>query len=155
MPVEINDPALDNLIRQILSAPKEVVGGLHWSTTNRADTAVCKRRVVCRDFPKAYLRLVLTVNRRKLPHKGSFTLLLGDKRIFCLDVEPRRWHNNGAGFGSVRATHWSVWPCRFAEQDDRRLSHREWFDEFNKRAHASFTGRYRKPPYEPEQMKLL
>jgi hypothetical protein len=35
------------------------------------------------------------------------------------------------------------------------MTHREWFAEFLERSHTVFTGRYRKPPYEPEQMVLL
>lgn len=35
------------------------------------------------------------------------------------------------------------------------MTHRAWFVEFLTRSHTVFTGRYRKPPYEPEQMVLL
>lgn len=150
-----SDPELDSLIARILSAEKEISGDMRWSSAGRADTATCRLRVICREYPRAYLRLILTINRRKLPQKAGFSLLLGDKRVFSLDVEPRRWHNNGAGLGSVRVTHWSAWPCDKVDADDRRLSHREWFAEFVDRSRSKFAGRYRKPPYEPEQLKLI
>lgn len=150
-----SETELNSLIQRILAADKEISGAMRWSSSGKADYSSCRLRVICKEVPKAYLRLILTVNRRKLPQKAGFTLLLGDKRIFSLDVEPRRWHNNGNGFGSVRVTHWSSWPCGFVEADERQLSHREWFLEFLRRSNSTFTSRYRKPPYEPEQLRLI
>jgi hypothetical protein len=96
----------------------------------------------------------MTAQRKHLPQKASFTLLLGDVRIFSLDVEPRRWHKNRRTLGTVGVTHWHTWPCEEAEPDNRTMSHKEWFWEFLQRSKTSFTGRYRKPPYEPEQLGL-
>jgi hypothetical protein len=148
------DPELDALVEQILTAEKEISGSMRWSKVGRADYATCRLRVICRSHPRAYLRLVLTAKTRWLPQKSSFTLLFGDNRIFSLDVEPRRSHNNGL-LGKVKCTHWATWPCTVVEPDDRQQTHRAWFDDLLKRSNSIFVGRYRFPPYEPEQMQLI
>lgn len=146
---------LDSLIGAILSADKRIIGSVSWKSVNRADYSTASLRVVCPSHPKAVLRLVLTVQRRHLPQKAVFALLLGGERIISLDVEPRRWHKNRRTLGSVGVTHWHTWPCDQAEPDNRKMAHRAWFVEFLRRSNMSFTGRYRKPPYEPEQLRFF
>jgi hypothetical protein len=146
---------IDSLIATILAAEKRITDSVGWKSIGRADYSSSTLRVVCPPEPKAVLRLVMTVERRHLPQKSSFNLLLGDKRIFSLDVNPRRCHTNRRTLGTVGVTHWHTWPCEEAEPDDRAMSHKEWFWEFLQRSKTAFTGRYRKPPYEPEQLRML
>lgn len=148
-------PEIDSLIAAILAAEKRIIGVIGWKINGRADYSVSSLRVVCSREPKAVLRLVMTAQRRNLPQKASFTLLLGSLRIFSLDVEPRRCHKNRTTLGTVGVTHWHTWPCDEAEPDNRTMPHKEWFWEFLQRSRTTFTGRYRKPPYEPEQLGLL
>lgn len=149
------DVELETLIVGIITAEKRIEGNIHWRSSNRADYASARLRVVCADYPRARLRLVFTVQRTRLPQKATFSLLLGGQRIFSLDVEPRRCHKNRRTLGSVGVTHWHRWPCDEAEPDDRVMTHQEWFGEFLRRSNSVFTGRYRKPPYEPEQLRMF
>ena len=146
---------LDSLAAAILAADKRITDGVGWKSNGRADYSSAALRVVCPSIPKAVLRLVMQVQRRNLPQKASFALLLGSNCIMRLDVEPRRCHKNRRTLGTVGVTHWHTWPCEEAEPDARAMSHREWFWDFLQRSRTVFTGRYRKPPYEPEQMRLL
>lgn len=146
---------LDSLIAELLSAEKSIQGKMSWKLTNRADYSICRFRVICPSIPRSLLYLHLTADKRHLPQKAGFALLFGSHRIFALDVEPRRWHKNKKTLGSVGGTHWHIGRDGEAEPDDRTMTHREWFAEFLERSRTVFTGRYRKPPYEPEQMVLL
>lgn len=148
-------PEIDSLIQSILEAEKHITDSVGWKSVGRADYSSSTLRVVCPTEPKAVLRLVMTAERRHLPQKAGFTLLLGNYRIFSLDANPRRCHKNRKTLGTVGVTHWHTWPCEDAEPDNRAMSHREWFWEFLQRSNTTFKGRYRKPPYEPEQLGLL
>jgi hypothetical protein len=148
-------PEIDSLIGTLLAADKRITDSIGWKSNGRADYSASTLRVVCPSEPKAVLRLVMTAQRWNLPQKASFTFLLGNLRIFSLDVEPRRCHKNRRTLGTVGVTHWHTWPCDEAEPDDRIMTHKEWFWEFLQRSRTTFTGRYRKPPYEPEQLGLL
>lgn len=150
-----SSPEIDSLIEAILDAEKEIIGNIGWKIAHRRDYSICNLKVVCPAAPRAILRLALGTQRTNLPQKSSFTLLFGGQRIFSLDVEPRRSHRNTLTLGSVKGTHWHRWPCSEAEADDRTFTHQQWFEEFRKRARITFTGRYRKPPYEPEQLELM
>lgn len=77
------------------------------------------------------------------------------KRIFALDVNPARTHNNKDLGMSVSCSHWTTWPCEVVEPDDRDLFHQQWLNQFLDRANISFLGRYDRPPYLVEQMDLL
>lgn len=127
---------------------------MRWSSANRADYSSCGFRVICPSQPRAILRLHLTAQKRKLPQKASFALQFGDHKLLRLDVEPRRLHRNKKTLGSVGVTHWHGLDGE-AEPDDRTMIHRDWFAAFLERANIEFNGRYRKPPYEPEQIVLL
>lgn len=155
LPLPPPSSELDSLIEAILAADKEIIGNVGWKVAHRRDYTVANLKVICPSYPRAILRLALTTQRRNLPQKASFTLLFGGQRIFSLDVEPRRSHKNTLTLGSVKDTHWHRWPCSEAELDERTLTHRQWFDEFNVRCRLLFEGRYRKPPYEPEQLELI
>ena len=146
---------LDSLIAELLSAEKTIRGKMSWKSANRADYSVCKFRVISPSVPRSILYLILTAEKRHLPQKAGFALLLGSHRIFALDVEPRRWHRNRKTLGSIGKTHWHSGRDGEAEADDRIMTHRDWFTEFLLRSRIVFTGQYRKPPYEPEQMVLL
>lgn len=80
------------------------------------------------------------------------TLVYGE-RIFSLDVNPARTHNNQTG-ESVSITHWIRWPCDVVEANTRDLVHQQWFGEFLQRANITFLGAYDRPPYLPEQMEI-
>jgi hypothetical protein len=81
-----------------------------------------------------------------VPRKYGFTLLLGE-RVFSLDVNPARMHNNRDTRELVSCTHWTTWPCRKAQPDDRTFNHKQWFREFCLRARIAFSGDYNDPPY--------
>ncbi len=93
----------------------------------------------------------MTAHVRKLPRKCSFMLLFGE-RIYSLDVNPGRFHNNKTGKSAVATTHWSGWPCDIAEPDPRDQMHVQWFNEFLGRTNISFFGKYERPPYTAEQL---
>lgn len=80
-------------------------------------------------------------------------MLIYGQRIFALDVNPARTHNNQTG-EIVRVTHWTTWPCDVAEADLRDQVHVRWFGEFLERANISFLGKYERPPYMPEQIEI-
>lgn len=80
-------------------------------------------------------------------------MLLFGERIFALDVNPARTHNNRTGV-IVSGTHWTTWPCDIAELDKRDLMHQQWFGMFLERAKISFLGKYERPPYMAEQMEI-
>lgn len=82
-------------------------------------------------------------------------MLLFGERIFALDVNPARTHNNRAASKVVAVTHWQRWPCDVAEPDPRDQEHVRWFGEFLSRANISFFGKYERPPYMPEQLGML
>ena len=91
--------------------------------------------------------LILAAHLYRLPRKYSFTLLLGSERVFSLDVNPARMHNNRAARVRVECTHWTKWPCEEVEPDDRDLVHKQWFHEFCARGGIAFTGSYESPPF--------
>ena len=102
--------------------------------------------------------MVLTAHARRTPPKYSFTLLLGNVRVFALDVNPARVHiNMVAGKKiSVGTTHWHTWPCDIADEDNRNLSHRQWLNEFCHRCKILTAGlSCAKPPFEGgEQLRM-
>jgi hypothetical protein len=96
----------------------------------------------------------MTAHVRRSPKKCSFSLIMGD-RIFALDVNPGRTHNNKAAAVSVNVTHWQRWPNEEVDPDNRDLIHVQWWAEFLTRANISFLGRYDRPPYLPEQLEMI
>ncbi len=96
----------------------------------------------------------MTAHVRREPKKCSFALIYGE-RIFTLDVNPARTHNNKTGEKSVAVTHWTRWPCTLAEPDNRDQLHEQWFRNFLDRTNISFLGMYERPPYMSEQMDMF
>lgn len=146
---------LEKIVAAILAAPKLIDSPIRWRQKNRNDYVISRLRVKCPDFPSARLTLIIGVQFTRLPLKVSFSLFLGNERIYSLDTNPRRSHNNGRGLGSVKGTHWSTYPCTHVVEDDRDLLYQQWFTEFMARAKIKFIGRYRPPPYEPKQLGML
>ena len=149
------DAKIESLIFAVIAAEKQILGPMRWRTKERPDYSSCRMMVFCPEYPQVYLRLAMVTERRRLPQKSSITLLFGRYRIFSLDTEPRRWHNNRGLLGSVRVTHWHSWPCVAAIPDDRSLPHKEWFDAFLSKSNSKYDGYYKGPPYEPEQLVLI
>jgi hypothetical protein len=125
---------------------------MNWRDGNHGDYASCDLRVIAPSNPVWRLRLSMTAHVRRLPRKCSFMLIYGE-RIFALDVNPARSHNNLSG-ECIRVTHWTRWPCDVVEPDERDLQHTRWFGEFLERTNISFLGKYERPPYMPEQTEL-
>lgn len=95
----------------------------------------------------------MTAHVRRLPRKAGFLLVYGE-RIFALDVNPGRAHNNRTARRVVTETHWTTWPCDSADEDSRDLMHVQWFHEFLSRANIQFFGTYERPPYMSEQLSM-
>lgn len=123
-----------------------------WRDISNGDYAACDMKVIAPSNPGWRLRLSMQAHVRRLPRKCAFTLIYGE-RIFSLDVNPARAHNNKTG-EVIRDSHWTIWPCDVAEADPRDLMHVQWFGEFMKRANISFMGKYERPPYIAEQMEI-
>lgn len=124
-----------------------------WRDKGHGDYSTCDMKVIAPSSPVWNLRLAMTAHVRKLPRKCTFSLIYG-QRIFALDVNPARMHNNQTG-EVVDVTHWTKWPCDIAERDNRDLYHVQWFNEFLRRANITFHGIYERPPYLPEQDRLF
>lgn len=139
----------------LLLEEKQLRGELRWETNGRADFTSCKLPVIVPSNPQVNLALMITAHKRRLPRKSSFSLLLASKRLLSLDTNPVRWHNNKDGKPSISASHWSRYPGSKVEPDERDLPHQQWFFEFLRRGRVTYSGRYRPPPFEQEQMSLL
>lgn len=143
------------LIHKVLSEKKEITDSFNWIDKDHRDFVVCKLPVYVPAMPHVKVRLDLQVNVRKQPMKSSFTLIMRE-RIFSLDVNPGMTHNNNINGKRVviRGSHWTQWPNNIAVQDDRKLEHIQWFNNFLDRVNISFKGSYEYPPYIPEQIGL-
>ncbi len=124
-----------------------------WRDKGHGDYSICDLRVIAPSNPIWGLRLSMTAHVRMLPRKCGFTLIYG-QRIFSLDVNPSRIHNNRTG-ESIETSHWTTWPCDIAEADNGDKIHVQWFGEFLGRANIIFQGKYVRPPYLPEQAGLF
>lgn len=140
----------------MLAHDKQCSGRIRWDGPDKSDYSSWKSPVFYPRRPEVNLQLILIAHKRKLPRKCGFSLLLGGDKLITLDVNPGRWHKNKKLGGSVWQTHWHLWPdIEEAEADGREMPHQHWLQNFLERAHISFSGRYKAPPYEPDQMKLL
>jgi hypothetical protein len=142
------------LVQTALSLPKVIQDSTDWREGRHPEYSECDLPVFVPGMPSLRVRLHMTAHMRKEPRKCGFTLILG-RRIFSLDVNPARIHNNKTLAEKVACSHWTTWPCEVAEPDARDLYHQQWFGEFLRRANTSFFGRYDRPPYLVEQLDLI
>lgn len=143
----------ENTVEEVLAAPKVISTSMNWRDGQHDDYVTCDLPVFVPTMPQARIRLSMSAHIRKLPRKCMFTLIYGG-RIFSLDVNPARSHNNRTGSIRVATTHWTHWPCEEVEADPRDLIHVQWFQEFLSRTNIMFYGKYERPPYLPEQMEM-
>lgn len=141
-------------VDDLLAMPKVISTPMNWRDGQHGDYVSCELPVFVPTMPQARVRLSMTAHVRKLPRKCSFLLIYG-QRIFALDVNPARAHNNKTGEPIVAGSHWTRWPCEIAEPDPRDLIHIQWFQEFLSRTNITFYATYERPPYLPEQVDIL
>lgn len=127
---------------------------MSWREGSNGDYCICRLPVFAPARPEFNMRLDMTAHISREPKKCSFSLIMGD-RIFALDVNPGRIHNNRAASVIVKTTHWQRWPNKEVDPDARDLFHVQWWNEFLMRANISFMGRYERPPYLPEQLEMI
>jgi hypothetical protein len=147
------------LIDEFIAADKEASGAIQWVLLPNTDTAKAQLLVVVPANPIFAAKLHLNAHVHRDPFKYGYSLILANSyRVLGLDVNPASTHLNFTDLGkvSVRRTHWQPWPNQIAEEDDRDLSHGQWFREFCKRSRITFTGSYRAPPHlGGQQLRLL
>jgi hypothetical protein len=148
------ETAFNKTVEETLRTPKVIQDSMDWRDGAHPDYAACDLAVFAPQMPHLRLRLSMTAHVRKLPRKCTFQLIFGS-RIFALDVNPARTHNNRTASLKVDKTHWQTWPCEVAEPDRRDMIHVQWFNEFLTRAHITFLGRYERPPYMAEQLEMM
>jgi hypothetical protein len=144
----------EKTVEEVLLAPKAIQTSMNWRDGQHGDYVTCDLPVFVPTMPQARVRLSMTAHVRKLPRKCTFLLIYGE-RIFALDVNPARAHNNRTAALLVECSHWTRWPCEEVEPDHRDLIHHQWFNEFLTRTNISFYGKYERPPYLPEQVDIL
>jgi len=143
----------DSLVQMVLNAPKIGDRRYRWRRT-RADYVSATIRLRADGLDRHPVRLEMTAHLHLIPRKLGFNLMLYNKSIIRLDVEPRRSHRNILTKRSVNCTHWQTWPIFEAEPDDRSLPHRVWLDEFCNRSHIHLRAPYRQPPFDRVQWEL-
>jgi len=152
--VDLSANGFERTVEEVLAAPKAISTSMNWRDGQHDDYVTCHLPVFVPTMPQARVRLSMTAHVRKLPRKCTFLLVYGS-RIFGLDVNPARSHNNRTAVQRVACTHWTRWPCEEVEPDQRDLMHNQWFNEFLTRTNISFYGKYERPPYLPEQVDIL
>lgn len=142
------------LVSQFLPAPKLCKASVRWRPKgNRDDYFHSVLRIehgLGRHF-KA--RVILLSHTYFEPRKYSFALLLNNRRVYSLDTEPRSSHRNLLT-GSVKCTHWSIYPCDTAIPDNRQQTHIMWLDEFFKKCNITHSGYYTPPVHDKVQWEL-
>lgn len=151
----LSDAEFQRVVDDILGRQKVIHESMDWADKAHGDYVTCNMPVVVPEKPQFHLRLTLTAHLLRKPRKCSFILLLGGERIFALDVNPAAIHNNRDASGIVDCSHWTRWPCKKAEPDNRDLLHQQWWNEFLSRSNTDFYGRYDRPPYTAEQRDMF
>jgi len=146
-------PTFNQTVARILSEPKVIYDSVAWRDSVHGDYASSDLRVIVPSETRARVRLMMTAHTRRLPRKCGFLLVYGE-RIFALDVNPGRAHNNKTAKRIITSSHWTTWPCDVAEQDLRDMLHVQWFTEFLTRTNTQFLGKYERPPYMSEQLNM-
>jgi hypothetical protein len=135
----------DDLVADFLVREKKLLTRHRWRGQSRADYATIRAVVAVPGVSYAG-RLVVTAHRLRMPAKYCFSLLLRGERVFALDVNPSRFHQNLLVRASVNVTHWQVWPKMEADIDNREMAFASWFYEFMQRANVSYRFRALAPP---------
>ena len=120
---------------------------IRWRIKGHADYAEARIGVAVVSQPRCRGVLVLQ-SRRFGDLKYGFTLLYrGGERILGLDVNPGRWHIDSRTLKSIQGTHWQEIPdMSAATPDPRILSHRQWLEEFLRKANIEPIYWYKSPP---------
>lgn len=146
--------AFAKAVREFLAAPKICRSAVRWRKSRNHSDYLISVLKVDHDLGQRYKsRVLLGSHIYFWPRKYTFALLLNNTRIYSLDVCQRRSHNN-LFTGSVKCTHWSVYPCTVVVPDDREQIHVRWLDEFFSRCNIRHQGRYNAPIHDKEQLRL-
>src|SRR4051812_12175321 len=113
---------LSQIVAAFLPAAKVASAQIKWRSKGHPDYSEAAVPIFCPSLPTLNARLVLIGHRSRVPHKYSYSLLLGDHRVLALDVNPAGFQFNADTFESVNITHWQVWPMTEAAPDERELS---------------------------------
>jgi hypothetical protein len=138
-----------------LAAPKRLQRDrIRWRRKGHHDYVEVRIGVEVIGDPREQGRVIFQSHLTMQPVKYTFTLLRHADRIFGLDVNPNRPHTNPVTLQTIWGTHWQMLPdLRVAVPDARELSHRQWLDEFLRRANILRTLWYNEPP-RGEQLSL-
>jgi hypothetical protein len=145
--------AYEQRIAEFLIAPKVALNRIRWRSRNHPDYMAALIRLKTDGFPKPPGFVVLASHIYFEPPKYSFTLFFGSERVLALDVAPRRLHRLTLRKISINCTHWHIFGSE-EELESRSLRHREWLDEFWKRARITYVLPYIAPFHDKVQLKL-
>lgn len=140
-------------IAEFLAAEKVALNPIRWRTRNHPDytEALIRLRTEGITKPRGYALLASHIYLE--PRKYKFALFFGTERVLALDVEPRRSHRLTLSRHSISCTHWHEYGHE-EELESRFLPHREWLEEFWKRARIAYGRPYVSPIHDRVQLKL-
>jgi hypothetical protein len=141
-------------VEEFLAAEKVARNRIRWRLRNHPYYSEATVRLDIEGIrrPRAYAMLASHIYLE--PRKYKFALFFGTARVLALDVDPHRFHRNILRKESFNCTHWHAFGCD-EELDPRNLSHREWLDEFWKRARITYALPYEAPTHDKFQPRLL
>jgi hypothetical protein len=140
-------------IASFLATGKVALNPIRWRLRNHPDytEALVRLKTDGPRRPRGYVILASHVYLE--PRKYKFALFYGGQRILALDVDPHRFHRNILRKQSFNCTHWHAFGAE-EQLDPRMLNHREWLDEFWKRARISYLLPYEAPAHDKVQLRL-
>lgn len=141
-------------VADFLAAEKVALNRIRWRTRNHPDYTEARLRLGIEGSRRLRAFVILASHIYLDPHKYKFALFLGGARIFALDVDPHRFHRNIIRKQSFNCTHWPKYGHE-EELDPRNLTHRDWLDEFWKRAKITYALPYEAPTHDKLQLRLL
>jgi hypothetical protein len=140
-------------IAEFLAADKVALNPIRWRLRNHPDYTEAVIRLKTEGMPRPRGFVILASHIYFDPRKHKFALFFGTERVFALDVDPRRSHRLTLRRQSINCTHWHMFGSE-EELDPRNLSHRQWLDEFWKRARISYLLPYEAPTHDKVQLRL-